>query len=192
MKNLIFSIWVLAILTLVACKQQVESESDQDPKSVVVELPDYTAFNQKVETLRSFIKSHSDEDLNALKELLADTLKWSPPAYNGNQILGKKDYLAVLEGYHQKFENIKYDEGIVLGDIKEGGWWSGSAFPEESASSTPDAIRMYGTWTATHTESGKEIGVKWYAISWVNDAGKIAQMTEYFDVNGIAAQIAEE
>ena len=145
MKNLIFSILALAILTLVACKQQAESESDQAPESAVVELPDYSAFNQKVETLRSFFKSHSDEDLNALKELLADTLKWSPPAYNGNQILGKKDLLAVLEGYHQKFENIKYDEGIVLGTIKESGWWSGSVFPEKSASSTPEAIRLYGT-----------------------------------------------
>ncbi len=92
MKNLIFSILALAILTLVACKQQAESESDQALKSVVVELPDYTAFNQKVEILRSFIKSHSNEDLNALKELLADTLKWSPPAYNGNQILGKETF----------------------------------------------------------------------------------------------------
>ncbi len=192
MKNLIFSILALAILTLVACKQQVEKEGDQISENVVTELPDYVAFNQKVVTLRSFIKSHSDEDLNALKELLADTLKWSPPAYNGNQILGKNDYLNVLEGYHQDFENIKYDEGIILGAIKESGWWSGSVFPKENASSSPDAIRLYGTWTANHTESGKEVGVKWYAIFWVNDAGKIAQITEYFDVHGIAAQLSEE
>ncbi len=193
MKKLFLSLIVIALLSFVACKESstVETTETEDTTEVA-EAPDYAAFNQKVEILRSFIKAHENEDLNAQKELLSDTLKWSPPAYNGNQLLGKDDFLAVLQGYQENFENIKYTEGIILGDIKEGGWWSGSAFPEESASSTPDAIRMYGTWTATHTESGKEIGVKFYAVSWVNDAGKIAQMTEYFDVNGIASQIAEE
>ena len=193
MKKLFLSLIVIALLSFVACKESSKVETTETEDSTeVAEAPDYAAFNQKVESLRSFIKAHENEDLNALKELLSDTLKWSPPAYNGNQSLGKDDYLAVLQGYQEYFENIKYTEGIILGDIKENGWWSGSAFPEESASSTPDVIRMYGTWTATHTESGKEIGVKWYAISWVNDAGKIAQMSEYFDVNGIAAQISEE
>ena len=143
-------------------------------------------------TLRSFVSAHGNEDLEAQRNLLADTLKWSPPYYNGNQVLGKDDYVAALQSYHENFENIKYTEGISMGDIQEAGFWSGSAFPEGTASSTPDAIRMYGTWTATHTESGKEIGVKWYAIGWVNEAGKIAMITEYFDVNGIATQLAEE
>ena len=90
------------------------------------------------------------------------------------------------------FDNIKFTEGIALADTLANGMWSGSVFPEEGASSTPDAIRIYGTWTATHTESGKDIGVKWFALGFFNDAGKIDQFTEYWDVNGLAVQIAAE
>ena len=196
MKNLFYSLIALTLLLFVSCKEttsanKAEVEETKEVKKTTA-APDYDAFNKKVATLRSFLKAHENEDLNAQKELLTDTLKWSPPYYNGNQILGKEDYLAVLKNYQDNFENINYTEGIRLGDIQEDGWWSGSAFPEGKASTTPDAIRIYGTWTAIHTESKKEIGVKWFAIAWLNEAGKIAQMTEYFDVNGIAAQIAEE
>lgn len=196
MKKLFFSLIALALILFISCKEttatdnNVVEETNEVNDKVVA--PDYDAFNNKIATLRSFIKAHGNEDLNAQKELLADTLKWSPPYYNGNQMLGKEDYLVVLQNYQDNFENIKYAEGISLGDVQEDGWWSGSAFPEGKASSTPDAIRMYGTWTAIHTESKKEIGVKWFAIAWVNEDGKIAQITEYFDANGIAAQIAEK
>ena len=101
--------------------------------------------------------------------------------------------MSALEGYHNGFDNIKFKEGIILqnGD-NVGGMWSGSVYPAESASVSADAIRVYGTWTATHTESGKEIGVKYYSIVWVNADDKIASFSAYFDVNGIAAQLAAE
>ena len=188
MKNHLFSIIVLALLTFTACKQPAPPVEEKEE----IELPDYAAFDKKAEILRSFVQAHADENLEAQRELLADTLRWSPPHFNGNKWAGKEDYLAVLKSYHDNFENIKYIEGIPLGDSTGDGMWAGSVFPKEEASSAANAIRQYGTWTATHSASGKEIGVKWFAISWINDEGKIAQMTEYFDVHGLAAQIAEE
>lgn len=189
MKNYLFSIVVLALFTFAACKQPAPAPEVEKEKS---EQPDYAAFDKKVKILRSFVQAHADENLEAQRELLADTLKWSPPHFNGNKWLGKEDYLAALKNYHDNFENIKYIEGIPLEDSTGDGMWAGSVFPKGAASSAANAIRQYGTWTATHTASGKEIGVKWFAISWINDAGQIAQMTEYFDVNGLAVQIAEE
>ena len=70
--------------------------------------------------------------------------------------------------------------------------WSGSVFPEATATIEPDVIRVYGTWHATHTESGKDVGVKFFTLITINEAGKISQISEYFDVNGLAVQIAEE
>ncbi len=90
------------------------------------------------------------------------------------------------------FENIKYTEGIKLGTLEEDGWWSGSVFPKENASSNPNSLRVYGIWTATHTESQKEIGVKYFSLVWINKDGKIAQYSPYYDINGIAAQLMDE
>lgn len=185
MKKQLFGLIILALLTILACKQQ--ETVVEEPES-----PDYAAFDKNVDIIRSFLQAHSDESVDALSGILSDTLIWSPPAYNGNKMLGKKDFLAALKNYHDNFDNIKFTEGISLGDSLVNGMWSGSVYPKENATSTPTAIRVYGTWTATHTESGKNIGVKYFALGFVNDDGKIVNWSDYFDVNGLAVQIAEE
>ena len=195
MKKLIFSLLTLALIFFYSCKESTTAETAEAEETVMeeaAEAPDYDLFNNRVEVIRAFYQAHMDEDLDAISNILADTIKVSPPNYNGNQMVGKDDLLAVLKNYHDNFENIKFTEGIKMGDIEEGGFWSGSVYPAESASVSAAAIRAYGTWTATHSESGKDIGVKYYSIAWVNDDGKIAQYTAYYDVNGIAAQLAEE
>ena len=187
---------LLVLMVFVACKQtsgektvKVE-ETEEVNKSA--DAPDYEAFADKVAIVRSFIKAHSDEDLTKISELLADTLKWSPPYFNGNKFLGKADLVAALKQYHTDFEKISFTEGITLplGNV-EPGFWSGSYYPEDKASAKPTSIRTYGTWKGTHTASKKEVGVKWFGIYWLNEDGKVAMITEYFDVNGIAAQLAK-
>jgi len=184
MKNQLFSLIILAFLTLAACKQPAVVEE--------AESPDYAMFDKNVEVIRAFIKAHSDENLQALTEMLSDTMQWSPPAYNGNKMLGKADFLSALKSYHENFDNIKFVEGIPLGDSLVNGMWSGSVFPKENATNTPNSVRIYGTWNATHTESGKPVGVKFFALGFINEDGKIVNWSDYFDVNGLASQIAEE
>jgi len=188
MKNLLFILTAMVLLVLPACQpQEVEEEVEETTAA-----PDYALFDERVAVIRSFIQAHCDEDLDAQSAILADTLHWSPPHYNGNQWLGKEDYLPQLKSYHEGFENIQFAEGIVMEDNTGNGMWAGSAFPEATATSLPVAIRIYGTWTATHTESGKEIGVKWFGIAFMTNDNKIGRFTEYFDVGGLAAQIAAE
>lgn len=189
MKNQLTILIVLVLFTLTACEQPAPRE--QSETKAPSDLPDYAAFDKKVEVLRAFINAHENENLEAQGEMMADTMRWSPPFYNGNEWLGKEDYLAILKTYHENFENIKYTEGIQLSDNLINGMWAGSVFPEGEASSEANAIRLYGTWTATNSETGKEHGFKWYAIAWVNDDGQVAQFTEYFDLGGILAEMEE-
>ena len=189
MKTKLFGLLMLTVLTLFSCK-----EKEQEVEVVVeeTEAPDSADYDKKVAVIRAFFQAHSDEDIEAQSALLADDMNWSPPAYNGNQWLGKEDLLAALKSYHDNFDNIKYAEGIVMPDSTANGFWSGSVFPGQNANASAGVIRVYGTWTATHTESGKEIGVKFFNLSSVNDDGKIVQSSDYFDVHGLAAQLAEE
>ena len=192
MKKHRITLVLLLLVTFVACKQPVKEEAETKTETIdAAEAPDYAAFDQKVAIVRSFMQAHGDENLEKQKELLSDTLQWSPPHYNGNKWLGKADYLSALKNYHENFEDIKFTEGIVMVDTTAGGMWSGSVYPEASASTAPDAIRIYGTWNAKHTASGKDVGVKWFGLSWLNADGKIIRMTEYFDVHGIEAQLKE-
>jgi len=187
MKNSFITLAVLGLFALASCKQATP-EKEMSEK----ETPDYAAFESKVAIISAFYKAHEAENLEALGNMLSDTLQWSPPQYNGNEWLGKEDLLAALKNYHDSFEDIRFMPGVITPDTTANGYWSGSVFPEGTATSTPDNIRVYGTWNATHTETGKPIGVKFYALVSVNDEGKIASASDYFDVNGLAVQIAAE
>lgn len=189
MKTKLFAMLMLAVVTIFGCKEQApEPEMAQEES----DAPDYEAYNKKVAVIEAFYQAHCDEDLAAQEAMIADDFKWSPPSWNGNQWLGKEEFVAALKGYHEGYENIKYAAGIVMPDSTVGGFWSGSVFPKEMANSNSNVIRTYGTWTATHSESGKEIGVKFFSLSSVNDEGQLVQSSDYWDVNGLAAQIAAE
>lgn len=195
MKNQLL-LTILALLTLTTCKQ-VES-NDQSKTAlnadteVKADAPDYVTFNKRLATVRAFYQAHCDENIEAQKILLADSLKWSPAVYNGGVWLSKSDCLTALQGYHNDYDNIKYIEGILLPNNVGSGHFSGSVYPKEVAQSAPNTIRIYGTWTGTHVASGKEIGVKWYSIAAFNEDNKIHMITDYWDTHGLAAQIAAE
>ncbi len=189
MKTKLLGMMLLAVLTLIGCKEQA---SQTEMAAETMDTPDYADFDKKVEMIRAFYQAHCNEDLEAQSAMLSDTMVWSPPAWNGNQMLGKEDLLAALKAYHDNYENIQWHEGIVMADSTVNGYWSGSVFPEATATSVADVIRVYGTWTATHTESGKEIGVKFFNLTTFNEDGLVVNSSDYFDVNGLAVQIAAE
>ena len=191
MKKQLFTLATLSLMILVACQPASQHPAEQPAD----EAPNYAVFDSRVQVIKAFLKAYADEDMDAMTAMVADTMQWSPAVYNGNEWLTKTDYLAALQGYHEAFDNIKFHEGIAgLNDTAgaSNAFWSGSVFPESTATDNPSIIRVYGTWTATHTESGKEIGAKWYGLVWVNEAGQIARFNDYFDAHGLAAQLAEE
>lgn len=190
MKTKLLTLVLLSAATLFGCKQTEEAETEMATEEMAG--PDFADFDRKVAVITAFYEAHGNEDLEAQSAILSDTLQWSPPNYNGNQWLGKEELLGALKGYHDAFDNIMFTSGVVTAVGTENGYWSGSVFPEESASNTADVIRVYGTWNATHTESGKDIGVKFYSLISVNADGQIVSASDYFDVGGLMDQVEAE
>lgn len=192
MKKSLFQILImLAVLTAVSCKQASTNE-DTSLETEMEPTADHADFNKKVETIRAFFQAHADEDIEAQEAMLADTLKFSPPNYNGNKWVGKEEFLAAIKGYHDNFENIRYHEGVITADNGTvGGFYSGSVYPKETAETKANVIRTYGTWTATHTESGQEMGVKFFNLSTFNEDGKIATLSDYFDLSSLVPKETE-
>ena len=188
-------ILVLALLTFTACKQAETNQETADTEPAATEESvDHTAtFNDRIAVLRAFTKAHSDEDLEAQRSMLADTLQWSSARYSENPWAGKDAYVEALKGYHDNFDDITYTEGIVLPNDTASGFFSGNHYATDgTVNSGANAIRCYGTWHATHTATGKKIGAKWFAVISFNDDNKIAMVTDYWNVDGLAAQLAEE
>lgn len=191
MKNQLL-IFVLALLTFTACKE-AETNKENTTEEVEVATEDYTAtFNERVAILRAFTKAHGDEDLAAQTAMLADTLKWSSARFSENPWADKQAYVAALKGYHDNFDNITYTEGIVLPNTTANGYFSGNQYSTDGSVNTgANAIRCYGTWRATHTATGKNIGAKWFSVVSFNEDNKIAMVTDYWNVDGLSAQLAQ-
>ncbi len=192
MKNQLL-IFVLALLTFTACKQaETNQENTTVEEEVVVE--DHTAtFNDRLAILKAYLQAHCDEDIEAQKAILSDTLKWSPPNHTEGDWLGKEDLVNVLQGYHSDFQDISYTAGIVLPNNTGSGFFSGNQYSADGTVNTgANAFRSYGTWQATHVETGKTIKVKWFNVSSFNDDNKIVMSTDYWDVGGMVAQLAED
>lgn len=88
------------------------------------------------------------------------------------------------------------DDQLIIKETNNigNGFFSGNAYASDGTTinTGANALRMYGTWHATHVESGKTVGVKWFGVASFNDDDKIPMITEYWDVNGLAVQLAEE
>lgn len=167
----------------VSCKQAESSENTEEETvtETSTETPDYDAFNKKIEVIRAFYQAHSKEDIAALESMLSDTLQWSPPGLATNAMLGKADLVNQLKLYHEGYDNIRYEEGVVTADSVVGGFYSGSHYPKATAANQPDVIRVYGTWFAQDANTGKEFALKFFSLVSVNKDGKIINASDYFD-----------
>ncbi len=180
MKSKIFLLASFALLGIFSCNEAAKTNT--------AAAPDYAALDKKVEVVRAFIKAHNDEDLAAIANLLADTAKYSPSVYNGNQWVGKTEMLAAMKSYHDNFENLSYAEGIVTPDSTDAGFYSGAVYPEQTATANnmPVAIRTYGTWTGVESKSKQAVSIKYYGLIYVNNDGKIVRYSDYFDTSEIS------
>ena len=174
---------VIAVYVLEGCNSNPLSIPTSEETSI---------FKKNIETFQIWKKSHEVEDVGMFMEILSDTLQWSPPNYEG-KILGKEDLKAALSGvYFPLFENIRFVEGEGLPYPNPPGYWGGSTFSSTESmglSSNPNSLRVYGLWTATHSDSGDEVQFKWFALIDFNEEGKIVKISDYMDVTGVLMKL---
>ncbi|MDG2372072.1 MAG: nuclear transport factor 2 family protein [Flavobacteriaceae bacterium] len=182
----IFIIVTLASFILSSCDVETKAKI-----TVGSSKEDQSTFEKQIETFNTYRKAFNDENINDLMGTFADSLKWSPPQYNGNAILGYDDVKAQFQAYFDQFEDITFNEGEGLVNPNAPAYWAGSVFSsgEEMATSSPLGMRIYGTWSGVHSESGAKVFNKWYGLLNFNTDGKIAEMSDWMDVSGMQAQI---
>lgn len=179
MKIKVIGMALLAILILMGCKETGESvEAATEEKTTLTD----DDFNAKVDLVKALFKAYEDEDIEAISAMLADTLRYSPTAWNDNQWLSKDDFLAMASTTHQAVDNLKFTPGIVLPNTTAGGFFAGRNFPtQESAPTEIGLIRAYGSWSSTNSESGETNNSKWYGLFALNEDDKFALISAYFD-----------
>ena len=192
MKNQLL-IFVLALLTITACKEAETNKENTVTEEVEREVTDHTdTFNQRMEILHAFFNAHGEENLEAQLAMLSDTLKFNSPRY-GSEWQNKEAFAEVIKSYHDNFDDITYTAGITLPNNVGNGYFSGNQYSTDGTVNNAAAvIRCYGTWNATHTETGKAVGVKFFTVASFNEDNKIVMFSDYWNVDGLASQLAQE
>ena len=130
--------------------------------------PDY---EKNLATAVSFFELHGVEDLDAQLELVSKEIESESSRY-GSEMVGYDQFVEMLKGYHDAFDNIKYTAQNWLPGTNEEGQLDGS-------------VRTYGTWTGTNVITGKELDLKGYWYMNFDDQGKIVAQGDFFDFGGM-------
>ena len=184
MKNIIL---LCGLLLIVSCADISNSSSVSDENQA--------KFEQQIESFRTFANGFNAENMDLTMSVVSESVQWSPPYYNGGQLLSYKDFQLAVKGYFDNFDNLEFLEGEGpnmnpdADPNANSAYWSGSLYSSATPSSEPNGLRVYGVWKWKHTESGAEGGNKWYGLINFGDDGKITGFSDWMDVNGMTTQI---
>ena len=123
----------------------------------------------------------SESDFQAQLDLIHDDVKWQPVFFGSSEI-GKEEFGSYLKAWQDEMENVVYTaDNWLPGVLVETGLADGS-------------VRSYGTWSGTHTATGKQWEMKAYH-TWDFKDGLIISGGDYFDASGLVnfleAEVAE-
>ena len=185
MKKLIV-LFAITGLIFTSCNNMQTDNSAASPSD-----EDRRAFREQIKTHNTFRKAFKEENIEMLMGTMADSVKWSPAWYNGNKLLGYDDLKGQMQQYFDQFDDVTFTEGEGLLNPNAPAYWAGSHFSsgENMATTSPVQMRIYGTWSGIHTESGAKVFNKYYGLFGFNSDGKIAGISDWMDISGMQAQI---
>ena len=182
-------ILLCGLLLIVSCADVNNSNAVSDENQA--------KFEQHIESFRTFAKGFNAEDMEMTLSVVSEDVQWSPPNYNGGQLVGYDEFKSAVQGYFDNFDEIEFMEGEgpnmnPNADPNENSaYWSGSLYSSATPTDNPDGLRVYGVWKWKHTETGAEGGNKWYGLINFGEDGNISGFSDWMDVNGMSVQIEQ-
>ena len=128
-------------------------------------------FEKNTETVKAYFKLHEEENAAAMFDYLHPDMEWHLPVY-GMEMGGIEEVKAAILGYQSEFDNLNFTANYWLPGVN-----TETGIPDGST-------RVYGTWKATHTKTGKEVNLSVYH-SFEFKEGKIFRGGDWFDLGGM-------
>lgn len=92
---------------------------------------------------------------------------WSPPSV-GRDSLPRATWEEAMKGFMASYNDIEFTNGLYYAGLDEDQKPNGD-------------VRIYGLWKSKMAETGEDQRLKWYAVSFFNEEGKITHMAEWYD-----------
>ncbi len=132
-----------------------------------------TNYERNLATAQKLFALHGEEKIDEQLALVSEDIKLYTPMYGSSEPLGFDAYASILKGYHDNFEDIKYNANAWLPGV-------------DTLSLKPDgSVRTYGTWTGKNSTTGKDINLSGYWYFNFDSEGKIIAQGDFFDYGGM-------
>ena len=116
--------------------------------SIFVSCNTNPKYEANLATAQKLFELHGEEDLEGQLALVSKDMEIITPMY-GSEPGDYDTYAAMLKGYQDTFEDIKYTANVWLPGSNPEGKLDGS-------------VRTYGVWTGKNSITGKEINLSGY------------------------------
>jgi quinol monooxygenase YgiN len=128
-------------------------------------------YQKNLAIAQKYFALHEEESLEEQMALISKDIVHESPLYNGSQSR-YEGVRAILNGYHQSFEDIQF---TALN------WLPGT----DSLGKPDGSVRTYGKWTGTHAVTGKKLNLSSYHYFNFNKEGLINGAGDFFDATGM-------
>ena len=102
-------------------------------------------FENNVKLGQQFFQLHGEENFDAMVDMLHDDLQWTSPKY-GEGMVNKETQLGYIKMYQDLYDNINFEANYWLPGV------------DTLSLQNDGSIRVYGSWTGVHTETGNDKG----------------------------------
>ena len=162
MKRLILFFMVITVLS--SCQERAPEPKEPE---IAEADPMMEKFHKNVETTKAYLQAFCDKDSTKLFSYVTEDYIWSPPSV-GRDSLPLATWKDAMKGFMAGYNDIQFTEGQYYAGLGEDQKPNGD-------------VRVYGLWKSKMAESGADQRLKWYAVLFFNDDGKIVHSAEWYD-----------
>ena len=173
MKNL-FLILTLCLFVS-ACQEKAQAPETAEVAEVD---PNMEKFQKNVETTKAMLQAFCDKDSTKMFSYVTEDYIWSPPSV-GRDSLPRATWEEAMKGFMGGYNDIQFTDGAYYAGLGEDQKPNGD-------------VRVYGLWKSKMAETGAEQRLKWYAVLFFNDDGKITHTAEWYDTADLTREYKEE
>lgn len=170
MKKTIFLL--TAIVLLASCKEK--SPMAEAPAPDLKTDVNMEKFHKNVATTKAFLDAFSTNDSLKMVSFVSDDFLWSPPSV-GSDSLPKATWEESMKGFMKQYNDKQFTDALYFAGLGDDQQPNGD-------------VRVYGLWKSTFAATGKDSRLKYYAVYFFNEEGKITHQAEWYDTADLSKE----
>ena len=163
---------VVGLILLTACQEKKAAPDAAEMAAMDKPDPNMEKFERNTATARDFLQAFCDKDSTKMFSYISDDFIWSPPSV-GRDSLPREAFTEAMKGFMTSYNDIQLTDAQYFAGLDDNQKPNGD-------------VRAYGLWKSKMADSGKDARLKWYAVMFFNDEGKIIHHAEWYDTADLA------